>query len=255
MRDLYEIIGVPETASDVWIERAYKEARARVEARDTTRDNTAQKQKLAELASLDEAMQTLSSADLRAAYDEKLEQWREAKAAGGALKRVKQGVLGLAVLAMLGGGIYWYQEREAERLRFEQEKIASEIAIKKKLAEIAEQRKQSEERLQREALERQQEEEKRLELAREQRAQDSQSQRFVVDDRYEKAQREKRTDAERLQRQNDELRQRFETERIRNQAQVELDRQRRFIEQREREEAMAVQERAAAARARPQDPK
>ncbi len=251
MQDLYELIGVPETASPVWIERSYREARGRLE------NNTklAPKQRDAQLAALDSAFATLADAARRAEYDAKLERWREAKAAGGLANRAKQGVAGVLVLAAIGGGIYWYLEKQAERDRFEQERIASELAIKKKLAEIAEQRRLSEERLQREALERQQEEERRLELAREQRAQDSANQRFVVDERYEKAQREKRTEAERVQRQNDELRQRFEIERIRNQAQVELERQKRFLEQREREEAIAAQQRAgAAARARqPQD--
>ncbi len=243
MQDLYELMGVPETASAVWIERSYKEARSRLEAD----GKIAPKQKAARLAALDAAFETLSDAQRRETYDADFERWREAKAAGGLANRVKQGVAALLLLSCLGGGVYWYMEKEAERVRFEQERIASEIAIKKKLAEIAEQRKQSEERLQREALERQTEEEKRLELAREQRAQEGASQRFVVDERYEKAQRDKRTEADRVQRQNDELRQRFETERIRNQAQVELERQKRFLEQREREEAIATQQRAAAA--------
>jgi hypothetical protein len=246
MRDLYELIGVSETASEVWIERSYQAGRQKIEASGKLPPN----QKQAALAELDAAYATLSDPAKRAEFDAKLEQWREAKANGGVVVWLKKSILPLVLLAVIGASVYWYQHKEQERVRLEQERVASELAMKKKLAEIAEQRRLSEERLQLEAVERQREEEKRLELARAQRAEDAKSQKFVVDDRYEKAQREKRTEAERRDRQNEELRQQYEIARIRNQAQVELERQRRFIEQREREEAIAVQQRAAAERIR-----
>lgn len=246
MRDLYELIGVPETASEVWIERAHQAARQKAEAN----QKLSSKQRETALAELDAAYATLSDPATRAEFDAKCEQWREAKATGGVLVWMKRAMLLLVLLAVIGGSAYWYQQRQQERTRIEQERVASELAMKQKLAEIAEQRRLSEERLQREAIDRQQVEEKRLELAREQRAEDTKGQRFVVDDRYEKAQREKRTEAERRDRQNEDLRQQYEIARMRNQAQVEIERQRRFIEQREREEAIAVQQRIAAERAR-----
>ena len=46
------------------------------------------------------------------------------------------------------------------------------------------------------------------------------------------------------------MKERFESERNRRQAQVELDRQRRFVEQREREEASGAQQREIAERIR-----
>ncbi|MFM7295359.1 MAG: hypothetical protein ACKO1K_11200 [Burkholderiales bacterium] len=246
MRDLYELIGVPETASEVWIERSYQAARHKIEAN----GKLPSKRKQAALAELDSAYAVLSDPVARAQFDSKFEQWREARANGGVVAWLKKSILLLVLLAVIGASVYWYRHTEQERVRLEQERVASDLAMKKKLAEIAEQRQLSEERLQREAIERQQEEERRLELARAQRAEDAKSQRFVVDDRYEKAQREKRAEAERRERQNEELRQQLELARIRNQAQAEMERQRRFIAQREREEAIAAQQRAAAESAR-----
>lgn len=246
MLDLYELIGVPETASEVWIERSYQTARASVESDDKLN----KKQCAAALASLDEAYQTLSDQATRQAYDQRLENWREAKAQGGPLVLVRRIALAALATGVVAVGADWYLEREKERIRFDEERVQSEIAVKKRLAEISAQRLVSEQLLERAAVERKQEEEKRLELAREQRVQDASTQRFVVDDRYEKAQRDKKTEADRQQRANDELRTRYESERIRQQAQVEVDRQRRFVEQREREEAFAAQQREAAERLR-----
>ena len=79
MRDLYELIGFPETASDVWIERPYQTARQKAEAN----GKLTSRQKLAALAELDAAHATLSDPVARAEFDAKFEQWREAKANGG----------------------------------------------------------------------------------------------------------------------------------------------------------------------------
>ena len=246
MLDLYELIGVPETASEVWIERSYQSARSRMESE----EKLSKKQRAAALASLDTAYRTLSDPVTRQAYDQQLENWREKKAQGGAMVLVRRVVIAMLALGIIGGAAYWYEDRQAERARLQEERLQSDLADKKRLSEIAEQRRASEELLVKGAMERKQEEEKRLELAREQRAQDASTQRFVVDDRFEKAQRDKKTEADRQQRANEELRERFESERIRRAAQVEVDRQRRFVEQREREEAFAVQQREIAERIR-----
>ncbi len=246
MLDLYELIGVPENASEVWIQRSCQTARDRIESDASLKE----KKRALALANVADAHKTLTDPEARKAYDQALERWREATAAGGAMVMMRKIVIGIVLIGIIGAGGYWYRERQNERIRFEQERVLSEIAEKKRMAEIAEQRRKSEERLQQEAIERQQDEEKRLELAREQRVQDAKGQRFVVDERYEKAQRDKRMDAERQQRLNEELRERFEAEKIRRQAQVDVERQRRFVEQREREEANAAAQRAAEERMR-----
>jgi len=246
MLDLYELIGVPETASAVWIERSHQAARGRIE----TDKKLTKKQRAATLASLDEAYQTLADPINRLAYDQRLENWREAKARGGPIVLLRRIVFGMLAVGIIGASAYWYRERESERIRFEEERVQSEIAEKKRLAATAEQRRASDELLQKEAIDRKQEEEKRLELAREQRAQDASTQRYMVDDRYEKAQREKKFENDRQQRLNEELRARFESDRTRQQAQVEVDRQRRFVEQREREAAFVAQQSQAAERLR-----
>jgi len=246
MLDLYELIGIPETASEVWIERSYQSARSRMESDEKLN----KKQRAAALASLDEAYRTLSDPPARQTYDQQLENWREKKAQGGPMVLVRRVVIAILTLGMIGGTAYWYQGRQAEQVRLQDERMHSEIADKKRLLGIEEQRRASEELLQRAAIERKQKEEKRLELAREQRAQDASTQRFVVDDRYEKAQRDRKTEADRQGRANEELRTRYESERIRQQAQVEVDRQRRFVEQREREGAFAAQQREIAERIR-----
>jgi hypothetical protein len=244
--DLYEILGVPENAGEAWIDRAFGTARERLE-QNTKLDPT---KRQSALQVLENAHRTLSQPESRAVYDAELEKEREAAASGGLVARLRLIVAVLILVSIAGGGWYWQQLREEQRIQFERERVAAEQAEQRRLAASAEQRRLSEERLEREALERQKEEEKRLELAREQRAQDALSQRYVVDDRYEKAQRDKRTEAERAQRANDELRERFELEKQRQRAQVELDRARRFIDQREQEENLAVQQRQAAERAR-----
>ena len=246
MIDLYELIGVPETASEVWIERSYLVARAKIEAD----QRITKKQRAASLSSLEVAHQTLSDPAARQAYDLRLENWREAKAKGGLVPLLRKVLVAMLIIGVIGGAGYWYRERENERIRFEEERVQSELAVKQRLAEIAEQRRKSDERLQTEAIERRQEEAARLEQAREQRAQDASTQRFVVDERYEKAQRDKKHEADRQQRQNEEMRERSESERVRRQAQVEVERQRRFVEQREREDAFAAQQREAVERNR-----
>ena len=246
MLDLYELIGIPETASEVWIERSYQSARSQTESDEKLN----KKQRAAALASLDEAYRTLSDPLARQTYDQQLESWREKKARGGPMVLVRQIVIGILTLGVIGGAAYWYQARQEEQVRLQAERIQSDLADKKRLSEIEEQRRASGELLQRAAIERKQEEETRLELAREQRAQDALTQSFVVDERYEKAQRDRKTEADRQQRANDDLKERFESERNRRQAQVELDRQRRFVEQREREEASGAQQREIAERIR-----
>lgn len=245
--DLYEILGVPENASEAWIDRAFGAARERLEQ--NTKLDASKRQ--AELRLLENAHETLSQTESRAHYDAELEKRREAAASGGVAARLRLVVVLMVLVALAGGSWYWQQRREEQRIQVERERVAAEQAEQARLRLIEEQRKLSEERLEREALERQKEEEKRLELAREQRAQDVLSQRYVVDDRYEKAQRDKKTEAERVQRANDDLlRERFELEKQRRLAQIELERTRRFIEQRDQEESFAAQQRQAAERAR-----
>ncbi len=249
MRDHYDTLGVPESASAAWIEKAVQARRQELEANTALKSST----KARALAAVDEASAVLSDVAQRAAYDAQLESWREKNSRDAVVARIRRHVLIAVGLAVIGGGIYYFQQQRATAIRLEQERIAAEAAEVKRLAELERQRRESALLLEREAQARQSEEAARLEAARLQRELDMREQRFVVDERYDKAQRDRINEELRRARVNEELRQRFELERQRSAAQLEVDRQRRFLEQAERERELAAYRRqmdAARANAR-----
>jgi hypothetical protein len=236
MRDHYETLGVPESASAAWIEKAFQTRRQELEASTALKSGA----KVRALAALDEAFGVLSDVVQRTEYDARLESWREKNSRDAVTARIRRYVLIAVGLAVIAGGFYYAQQQHATAIRLEQERIAAEAAEVKRLAELERQRVESALLLEREAQARQAEEAARLEAARLQRELDMREQRFVVDERYDKAQRDRINEELRRARANEELRQRFELERQRNAAQVEVDRQRRFLEQQERESDLAA---------------
>ena len=140
MLDLYELIGVPENASEVWILRSCQAARDRIESATALSG----KKRAMAVANIERAHKTLTDPDARQAYDYELERWHEATAAGGAMVMMRKIVIGIVLIGIIGAGGYWYRERQNEHIRFEQERVLSEIAEKKRLADVAKQRRLSE---------------------------------------------------------------------------------------------------------------
>lgn len=231
MQDFYAILDVPESASPAWVLRACETAEAELAANKAR----SAKERAARAKAIAAARATLTDADTRAHYDQSLEAWRERRQARSPAALMRKAALAICIVASVGAAAYWYQGQEEAKRQIEQERIAAEAAERKRATQLAAERKASEERLERDAIQRQQEEEQRLDQARVQRAQDVASQRFVADERYDKAQLQKKLEVEKQQREYADLRERFEQERIRHRAQVELDRQQQLLRQREAE--------------------
>lgn len=239
-RDHYEVLGVPENANETWIRRAFQTAQDRIAADAGLSDKDRQE----ELRALESALRTLTSAPAREAYDEKLRRAREAQARAEAgivaqLKSPKAWIT-LALVAAIGGGWYWQYSREQDRLRIEREQITAEQAEKRRIAEAEERRLREKQRLQEEIRAQKEAEENQHKLSLEATQADLQKKQFAVDDRIPALQQQSNYYADRvdaLRRQSEDQRQRYEEEAALRRAQAEVDRQKRYLEQREREEA------------------
>jgi hypothetical protein len=239
-RDHYEVLGVPENATEPWIRRAYQTAQERIAADAGLSDAD----RAAAVGELESAFRTLTSSSARDAYDDKLRRAREAQGngAGGLMDRLKSPTTWIAIglVIVIGGGWYWQHAREQAQLRAEQERVASEQAEQRRMVEVEERRKREKQRLLDEIRAQKEAEENQHQLSMEARQADMQKKQFVADDRYIAPQQQQlnnfadRTDAWR--RQSEEQRQRYEEEMNLRRAQAEVERQRRYLEQKEREE-------------------
>ena len=240
--DYYELLDVPENTNDAWLKRAFETAQQRISA------DTALSEKDREQASrtIDAAFRTLSSRVTREVYDEKLHRRREqaANAEAGLLSQLSSPkiLIAIALIAVLGGGMVWQYSREQERIRFERERIAQEQAEQKRLAEAEAQRQRDRQRIQEEIQAQKEAVETQHKLALEAGQAEMQKKAFVADDRYVPAQQQQSNlyadRYEGYQRQSEEQKQRYEDEQNLRRARAEVERQKRFLEQREHEDAM-----------------
>jgi hypothetical protein len=251
MQNHYETLGVPESASEAWVQRQYQNLV------DSLQQDAglSEAERNAKIARLTVARDVLADAGKRDAYDLELLEAKNKPGVGARLKGVMVSLVLLAVLA-LAGGAYW-QQIEQKRLlqeQLERERIAE---IQRAEARAAEDQRRKE-MLIAEAEARRVEEEERLRIAQEQRAAELKTEQYVAGKAFVptvKTQAELRD--ERQARQQDfekrflnaleERQKRVETERNSAAARAEIARQNRFLEQQRIEEDQAAQRRARAA--------
>lgn len=239
-RTAYEILAIPQNASEDAVERAYQMRLIEVQ----TSRKLADAEKLAETTAIEEANRILSRSTSRTMYDKKLaaaEKVEYAQEGGNVVSKVIALVI---VLAVAVGGYIWYQQRESERVRLLQEQQAAEQKAAAAVAEAAKTRIQFEEQQRRDALERKLSEEARLEEARVQREREMQAEKFVALPQAAPPKTPAEIGRENIQREINRQSQQNEFERQYRQAQQEAERQRRFLLQLQEEEKAAREARA-----------
>ena len=221
-RDHYDILDIPENASATWIERAHQKRVLAIE-QDTSLNG---KKRDSALADANEAHRVLTDEKLRAAYDVALLAKREAASQPSAIAKMMQIVL-LVGLPLVAGGTYFYMDNQAKvRAQQEQaERIAEEARLEAKRIKFELDRKVAEEldRQEREKVER-----ARIEAQRIAHEEEMRNSRFVPLPTLEQQAREKQ--AADLVERNRLIQEEIERRKI----QLELERQKRFLQQSQR---------------------
>jgi hypothetical protein len=242
-RTAYEILSIPQTASEAAVERAYQ---MRLIEAQTSR-KLSETEKLVEIAAIEDANRILSRSTSRVLYDKKLaaaDRVEYAQEDGGIKRKV---IAFIVILAVAAGGYFWFEQRETERIRANQERIVAEQKAAVAAAEAAKARIKFEELQQRDAAERKLSEEARLQEAREQREREMQAEKFVPLQQAAPPKSAAEIGRENIQREINRQVQQNESERLFRQAQQEAERQRRFLLQLQEEEKAAREARAKSA--------
>ncbi len=247
-RNYYEILGLRQSANDAAIRRAIDAAKERINA-DAKLSSSA---RASRLAAVQTASDVLCSPAKRDAYDTALHEKSDASANGLLSTRTLGIVLAIVVL---GGGIYWQYDRNQTNLRLEQERIAAEKAQARRIEELEQRRIADAKRLVEELRAQRDADEKQHQDINELRSAESQKKQYVVDDRpgvtppvvgNSEDQRQMSTEAR--QRAIAESNQHYEEETNLRRAKAEVDRQKRYLEQLEREDQYARARREALSR-------
>ena len=254
-RNYYEILGLRQSANDASIRRAIDATKEKINA-DPKLSSSARATRLAELQT---AADVLCSPAKRDAYDTVLHEKSDASANGLLSLRTLGIVLAIVVF---GGGIYWQYDRNQTNQRLEQQRIAAEQAQARRIEELEQRRIADAKRLVEELRAQRDADEKQHQDVNELRSAESQKKLYVIDDRqlptanaassvdstgrYSEDQRQMITQA--MRRDMEERRQRDEEETRLQRAQAEVDRQKRYLEQLEREDQYARARREATSR-------
>ena len=162
----------------------------------------------------------------------------------------------------MAGGLYWQYDREQTRQRVERQRVAAELQDERRAQEMETRRVAEKQRLLNELREQRDADDKQRQEFNQIRSADSQKKNYVVDERVVPAppsnyssnfeltrhnvegQRQLYSEAQR--REMDERKQRYEDDANLQRAKAEVDRQKRYLEQLEREDQYARARREAA---------
>ena len=126
-QDLYEILEIPDNATDAWIRRAY-ESRRKAIAQDSSLDQAGRQ---AQLDAVEHAFGVLSDPAARAQYDERLLAVADpAKAAKktSTFSGARIAIYGTVVVVLIGTAFaLWRHSQYEELTRIEQERVNAEI--------------------------------------------------------------------------------------------------------------------------------
>ena len=258
----YETLGVRQSDTDAAIRRAARSAGDQIVA-DTSLTLKVREDRLAEVQVAAMVLTTPSSRDR---YDAILRMRPASKVSSG-----KTGTLAsplawitLAAIAAIGGGLYWQHERDQNRLRTEREGVVTEQQAERRAKDFEAHRIVEKERLLAELRSQRENDDKHRQQFNEMRSADTQNKSYVVDDRlvppptnnyatnYEMARRsyedQYQLNGDAQRRGIEETRQRHEDAANLQRAKAEVDRQKRYLEQLEREERYARAQREASSK-------
>ncbi|MEP7156348.1 MAG: DnaJ domain-containing protein [Betaproteobacteria bacterium] len=242
--DLYEVLEIPENANETWILRAYELKKKAIEADSSLSDDERKRR----IFSVDKAFNTLSDRGARERYDNRHVHVVEQT---GAVSRVPTLVwIVLGTVLVIGAAVYWQYSSRMARERVE-------------LAERIDRERAEAERAQQAAARERGDAATDLALSSMGNPGDDAHRQALRADREREVQRyrdeaQSRNDmqtsarlASQAQQLNDANSRRLqvEQENQRRQAQADVDRQKRWLEQKAREEQIAADRQAAAARA------
>ncbi len=158
----------------------------------------------------------------------------------------------IGAIFILGGAIYWQIEREAARQQLERERIASEQAEMRRVKEVEEKRERERQRLADEIRTLKEAEDAQRLQAMDIRQDEVKSRQFVADDRYvppgQAALHSQIMQYDQVRQKISDRQQRYEDEGNLRRARADVERQKRFLQQREYEEQSARAHRDANAR-------
>ena len=256
-RDLYEILGVSQRATDASIRRAVQTAKDKIAAEESLSPLTRE----ARLADVQTAAEVLTSPAKRDQYDDAKRHDFDADAGGVmAILRAPRTWMILAAVTVVVAGLYWQYARAQTNERLERERIVAEEQQERRAKELEARRVQETQRLEQELRAQKEADDKLRQQTNEIRSAESQKKQYVADDRYtapagensssyESRRREyegqRQFSNEMQQRATEERKQRYEEEVNLRRAKADVDRQKRYLEQLEREEEVARTRRAA----------
>lgn len=230
MLNYYQVLGVPHDATDRIIKIAYEGKVKSLGKAGLSETETRNEQRL-----LDQAFATLSNPAKRSWHDKQLDDEQHA-AVDAARARNRKGWFAAAVLALLlvAGGSYWAVDRvnERERLRLEELRIANQKA-KDDARAAAEEERLAQERAR---MEYRQSNDTRRSYAYDRSYSDRMS-RYNRDSAFTEEVRSRTLNSwDKRERNYDEDRNRHLSDADRRKAWAEVERQKRFVAEREREE-------------------
>jgi hypothetical protein len=241
----HQVLDVAIGATEAEVCRAYRKAIARIEA-DTSLTDA--QRKLAN-AQLDDAFRDLTSP--------------VGGQAGGIAALISPTVIAVVLgIAVAGGGLAWYWKAEQARQAEERDRVLTEQREQERAREIAQRMERDKQRLQEEIRAQKEAEEAAHKNQIEMQQQEMKTKQFVEDTRpelraptrstqfgdYAAQQQAWQYERDARARQTQEDRQRYEDERATARARAETERQKRYLEDRIREEELARLRRDAAAR-------
>lgn len=261
-RDYYEVIGLRQNASDAAIRRALQVNKDLIAA-DPSLSPVERESRLSELQV---AADVLSSPAKRDAYDATMRQQLDTAGRSGAAKLMRAPLTWMILLAgiVIGGGLYWQSERDKTNRRIERERIVADQQQERRAAELEQRRVVEKQRLLDELRTQRDADDKQRQEFNELRSAESQKKQYVADEQqtlpaatnyqsnYETSRRnyedQRQIGAEVWQRAQEERKQRVEDEMNLRRAREEVARQKRYLEDREREEQYTKAKREADSR-------
>lgn len=256
-RDLYEILGVSQRATDASIQRAVQTAKDKIAADESLSALTRE----ARLADVQTAAEVLTSPAKRDQYDDAKRRDFDDEAGGVmAILRAPRTWMISAAVTVVVVGLYGQYARAQTNERLERERIVAEEQQERRTKEREAGRVQETQRLDQELRAQKETDDKLRQETNEIRSAESQKKQYVADDRYtapagenpssyQSRRREyegqRQFSNEMQQRATEERKQRYEEETNLRRAKADVDRQKRYLEQLEREEEVARASRAA----------
>lgn len=243
-RNAYSVLKIRQDASEESIERAYQMRLIEIQ----TNMGLSGEQKNSEIVAIEEANRLLSRRASRASYDQMLAHDNSAADEPNQSSATRNKLITLVlVIAMAAGAFFWANQREAERTRMNVERAAAEATAAETLLAAEKARVKFEEQQRQDAIERRASEDARLAEARAAREQEMLAEKFVALPQAVPQKSAAEISRDNMRKEINQIIQQRENDRSVRQSQLEIERQKRFLQQLENEDKAAREARARAA--------